>query len=248
LIGRATTHAALAFALAGAVGVVAPAAGAETAYRYWSYWTSAPGQADGQASGQASGQTQWSYATQGSGTHVPPDGSVEGWRFGIGGEAARITPGIAADFDAVCSQTPKPESGKRVAVVIDSGTPQEAPPGEAPPAARTACVVTDSAATGYQVLLEVASVRTDAGFVCGIDGYPSSECAPLVDAGQEGGEPADAVDNEAPAVSAVSAGTESTAEASGIGTPLATAVALSLLALAGFGIWRRRRSLRGSVT
>jgi len=236
LIGRATTHAALAFVLAGAVGVVAPAAGAETAYRYWSYWSSEPQ------------QTQWSYATEGSGTHIPADGSIEGWRFGIGGEAARISPGIAADFDAVCSGVPKPESGKRVAVVIDSGTPQEAPPGEAPPAARTACVVTDSAATGYQVLLEVASVRTDAGFVCGIDGYPSSECAPLVDAPQEVSESAEAVDNEAPAVSAVSESTESTTQASGIGTPLATAVALSLLALASFGIWRRRRSLRGSVT
>jgi len=233
LITRAATHAVLAFAVAGAVGVVAPIASAETGYRYWSYWNATEESTDG----------TWTYATEGSGTHVPVEGSVEGWRFGIAGEESRIRPSFPADFDSICSQQDAVEGSKRVAVVIDPGAPSQAPDGESPGAVRTECVVAERNATGFQVLAQVAEVRTDAGFVCGLDGYPASECAPIVEVptAQEvdpsTSEPAavTASDQSAPAESVASS------TAAGSGTPLVSAAAVSLLALLGFGLWRRRR-------
>ena len=52
---------------------IAPAARAETAYRYWTYWQGNAG--------------SWQFATQGSATSNPLDGAVEGWRFAITGAA-----------------------------------------------------------------------------------------------------------------------------------------------------------------
>ncbi|MFC5906294.1 hypothetical protein ACFP3V_03545, partial [Streptacidiphilus monticola] len=54
-----------------AVGGVLASAGSASAasYRYWSFWS---GAADG----------GWAYQQQGPNTYVPPDGSVDGWRFG----------------------------------------------------------------------------------------------------------------------------------------------------------------------
>lgn len=215
--------------IAAAVLVAVPAAQADTGYRYWSYWYGTDG--------------AWTYATEGSGTRIPADGDVEGWRFGIAGNEDFIRPSVPADFESICSHQEEVEGSKRVAIVIDPGSPSEAPEGEERRAIRTECVVAKANATGYQMLAQIADVRTDAGFVCGLDGYPASECAPLVEvsAAQEAdpstSEPAavTAADQSAPAES-VEPGT-----AAGPGTPLVSAAAISLLALAGFGMWRRRR-------
>lgn len=225
MIKRATTLSAL--ALAGVLGVVALPAEASTAYRYWSYWNA------------ETSSTQWQYSTEGSGTRIPADGAVEGWRFGIAGDAARIQPSVLPDFASICAGVEAPQDGKRVALVIDPGTSEEAPEGQLPGAVITECVTTTPSSTGLQILQAVVDVRMDAGFVCGLDGYPARECAPLVEmpapAPRDGG------------VSVTSLGesrqsTESTQEATtSTGTPLATAAALSIAALIGFGIWRRRR-------
>ena len=237
MITRAATHAVLAFAVAGAVGVVAPIASAETGYRYWSYWNATDESTVG----------TWTYATEGSGTRVPVDGSVEGWRFGIAGEESRIQPSIPADFESICAQQDEVEGSKRVAVVIDPGASSQAPDGESPGAIRTECVVADENATGFQVLAQVVDVRTDAGFVCGLDGYPAAECAPLVEideASQATGSDEGTASTEASAATGQlndrSAGSDDSG-APAVGTPLVSAVAISLLALVGFGIWRRRR-------
>jgi len=234
LIARATTRAVLAFAMVGAVGVVAPSAGAETGYRYWSYWNAT--------------DSNWTYATEGSGTRVPLDGALEGWRFGIAGQESFIEPSVPADFDAICAQQDQVEGSKRVAVVIDPGSPAQAPDGEAPGPVRTECVVAELNATGYQVLSEVVDVRTDAGFVCGLDGYPAAECAPLVEIPEVTGvdSPTDQMTDD---VSDLETATTASVESTGppdTGTPLLTAAVISLLALLGFGIWRRRRRSRSS--
>jgi len=238
LITRAATHAVLAFTVAGAVGVVAPIASAETGYRYWSYWNATDESTDG----------TWTYATEGSGTHVPVDGSVEGWRFGIAGEESRIRPSFPADFDSICSQQDAVEGSKRVAVVIDPGAPSQAPDGENPGAVRTECVVAERNATGFQVLAQVAEVRTDAGFVCGLDGYPASECAPLVEIPEVTGADSltDQMTDEVSDLEPATTASVETASPPDTGTPLLTAAVISLLALFGFGIWRRRRHSQSS--
>lgn len=234
MIIRATTFAAL--ACAGVANVVAPAAEASTAYRYWSYWTA------------ETGATSWQYATEGSGTHVPADGAVEGWRFGIAGDQTRIQPGALADFASICAGVDVPTDGKRVAVVIDPGSELEAPAGEVPGSLLTECVVAAAKDTGLQILQTIVDVRMDAGFVCAIAGYPSRECAPLV----ELPEPSDIAsagggstsDTEQTDVALAEQQPQQPAEPTSTGTPLIAAATVSVLALVGFGIWRHRRRER----
>jgi hypothetical protein len=76
-----------------------------------------------------------------------------------------------------------------VGVVIDYGTAEDAPDGDTPPAARGACAVVPAEATGADALAAVAEVRVgDGGFVCGIDGYPTSGCGDQVDTEAPSGE------------------------------------------------------------
>ncbi|MFD5081627.1 SCO2322 family protein [Kitasatospora sp. NPDC058406] len=135
-------------------------------YRYWSFW---------KWSGSG-----WAYQQQGPAVHVPPDGAVEGWRFAVspdgGQEAAR--PGTPGDFAAVCGATPEQSGRKRVAVVLDFGTPADAPARETPPEPRTACAVVSARATSAEVLATVAPpLRYDGnGLLCAIAGYPRTGC------------------------------------------------------------------------
>ena len=231
---RTSANAACAFGLLTVALLAGLLAGAQTSradsgYRYWSYWNSSNG--------------TWSYASEGSGTRIPADGDVEGWRFAIAGDGSFVAPSIPPDFASICSQQSPAEGLKRIALVIDPGSSGEAPAGEEPGPIRTECVVTNAKATGYQVLAQMAEVRTDAGFVCGLDEYPASECAPLVDAA-EATEVDPSTNLAATGVSEPASTTTASNESTSTrdsGTPLLTAAAVSLVALIGFGIWRRRR-------
>lgn len=228
-VGAVCAFGLITVALLAGVLAAAPTSRADSGYRYWSYWNGSDG--------------VWSYAREGSGTLVPQDGDVEGWRFAIAGDESFIQPSSPPDFDSICAQHSNAEGTKRIAVVIDPGSPSEAPAGEEPGSIRTECVVTNAKATGYQVLAQVAEVRTDAGFVCGLDGYPVSECAPLVEVPEvaDADSSIDQVSDDAlETAPATTAGVESTSTPDP-GTPLLTAVAVSLIAVIGFGIWRRRR-------
>jgi len=156
-------------ALVGLIGITPPSSAADAAaYRYWSYyhWSDAG----------------WRFADTGPEQVVPEDGSVEGWRFLLAGDAGSArTPRAAGDFDEICGSTEAGSDEKRVAVVLDYGVEADAPDGETPPEPRGACAVVAVAATGGQVLAAVAEVRAGDGLVCGIDGYPVSECAATVD-------------------------------------------------------------------
>lgn len=134
-------------------------------YRYWSYWT-----------GSDSG---WTYSSWGPASLRPADGSVEGWRFGVssGTTGAGLQPRATADFDRICADTPAEVGLKRVAVIIDPGLAEDAPDGESPGGLWAMCVSAPPSATGADILRSAASVRTQAGMVCGLAGYPARECA-----------------------------------------------------------------------
>ena len=146
------------------LGPVSPATAA-SGYRYWGYY-----HAD-------AGASEWTLAKTGPSEYVPKDGSVEGWRFaisvGIKGREPRVTPGFAD----ICAGTPAEDGKKRVAVVVDYGLADEAPDGDTPPEPRGDCAVVPKDASGTQVLQAVADLREEKGLVCGIDGYPATECA-----------------------------------------------------------------------
>ncbi|NUR95786.1 MAG: hypothetical protein HOV67_11070 [Kribbellaceae bacterium] len=146
-------------------GTVATSARAEDGYRFWGYyqWTNG----------------QWAFSQKGADAYVPPDGAVEGWRFALGGAKPRV-PRAAGDFGAICGKTPAETGKKRVALVVDPGTPEDAPNGEKPGPATGTCVVTATASTGAQVLAAAGPVRIEKGLTCGIAGYPSKGCGDQV--------------------------------------------------------------------
>jgi hypothetical protein len=142
-------------------GTVATTAQAEDGYRFWGYYQWSGG--------------QWAFSQKGSDVVVPADGSVEGWRYAVGGAKPRV-PRAAGDFQAICGPTPAETGKKRVALVIDPGTPADAVSGETPGPATGTCVMTDVKATGAKILAAVAPVRIEKGLTCGIDGYPAKGC------------------------------------------------------------------------
>ncbi|CAL9293270.1 MULTISPECIES: SCO2322 family protein [Streptomyces] len=153
-----------AFMLIGTAGQ-AQAAG----YRYWSFWDRDGG--------------TWVYATQGPSLARPSDGDVQGFRFAVSADsqdAAR--PRGTADFASICAKTPAKEGTKRVALVLDFGTASDAPSGETPPAARTACAQVSPDATTADALAAVADpLRYDnSALLCAIAGYPKAGCGEQV--------------------------------------------------------------------
>ncbi|MFE2286107.1 SCO2322 family protein [Streptomyces sp. NPDC059443] len=137
-------------------------------YRYWSFWDGSGG--------------QWKYATQGPSSARPADGSVQGFHFVVSKDAAdqAAPPRTGPDFAAVCSATPAVDGKKRVAVVIDFGSPADAPTGDAPPqdAPRTACAQLGPDATAAEALAEVAKPLryNSAALLCAVSGYPKQGC------------------------------------------------------------------------
>lgn len=157
----------------GAVMVATSApASASTAYRYWAFYL-------------AHGST-WQYAQRGPASEYPADGDVEGWRFAVQADAASgLTPRDVPDFATLCASTPPKAGELRVGIVIDFGVAGDAPAHEPPPAGVVpGCVYVHDGASGAAVLQVATTVRigtgSDAGLVCGIDGYPKTECGPAV--------------------------------------------------------------------
>jgi hypothetical protein len=149
------------------ISTIAPADAA--AYRYWSYWV-----------GAGSG---WDYSDVGAATHRGDDGSVEAWRFAVssGSNSSQTPPRTAPSFTDICGSTDAPAGKKRIGLVIDYGIDSDAPPGERPPGGIARyCVEVDTNANGARVLTRVLPVRSSSGLVCGINGYPRSECAAVV--------------------------------------------------------------------
>ncbi len=150
-------------------------ANAAMGYRYWGYF---------QAS---AGASTWTAAMTGPSVEVK-DGDVEGWAFVFSNsDIPASNPMMDPDFNALCGETPEAAGKVRVGLVVDFGAANIAPEGETPREFFSDCVVVDKGAVGLDVLQSALEVRAgDSGLICGIAGYPSSECgaeieAPLTD-------------------------------------------------------------------
>lgn len=163
---RRAQAAVLATAVAALTSFAGAAPAQATAYRYWSYW-------------KWSGST-WVYQNVGPSGNVSP-GEVIGWRFAVQPDSVHAhTPRASGDFATLCPGHPDGRG-----VVIDYGVSSDAPSGEQPPRAtpRGFCATDSSDRNGYQVTAEHAALRVNNdGLVCGIDGYPKTECAAAVQA------------------------------------------------------------------
>jgi hypothetical protein len=168
-------------ALAGYAAVVMTVTGqasAAAAYRYWAYYVAAPA--------TVAHASSWQYSQRGPASEHPVDGEVQGWRFAVQTDAANgLLPGATPDFSVLCASTPAKPGDIRVGIVVDFGVARDAPAHEKPPAGVVrGCVNVNDEATGADVLAAAAAVRigtgSDAGLVCGIDGYPRTECAVAV--------------------------------------------------------------------
>jgi len=189
------------------------------AFRYWGYYS---WQDD-----------TWAFAETGPTEAIPADGAVEGWRFATTGEASTRVPRAAGDFEQLCGSTPVTDGTKRVGVVIDYGTAEDAPDGDSVPAARGACAEVSEDASGSDVLAAVADLRLgDGGFVCGIDGYPGEGCGDPVEGEAPSGDEA-AVELELASSSDADSGTSWTGVLVGV-------AAVAVIATAGITIARRR--------
>ncbi|MFD7321039.1 SCO2322 family protein [Streptomyces sp. NPDC059875] len=214
--------AAASVALTLAVAAPAQAAG----YRYWSFWESDGG--------------TWAYATQGPATARPADGEAIGFRFALSTDSADASrPSAAPSFTTVCTGVERKADTKRVAVVVDFGGPQDAPPGETPPAEplKVGCAQVREEATAAEALAAVVKpLRYDsAALLCGIAGYPAKGCGEQVAESK----PSDAAGTP----SANPTAPQKAAEADGDGGPSAGIVVggAAVLALGGAAIWKARR-------
>jgi hypothetical protein len=131
-------------------------------YRYWGFFTGADG--------------AWTMAMVGAAENIPADGSVDGWRFGIGTDTDTPEPRTMPNFAELCPDLIPAEGITRVAVVIDFGDADQAPAAEAPRPNRVECVSMPAGGSSADALAISADVRANSGFVCGIDGYPLTEC------------------------------------------------------------------------
>lgn len=221
---------ALAAILVGLLAALVLPAGAANAaaYRYWGYY-----QWDGKA---------WQFASKGPQDLKPADGSVEGYRFAVGGaDVTRFPRTTEVDFEAICGGTEAEDGKKRVAVVLDFGRAADTEDGTTPPEPEARCASVPIEATGLEVLGAVADVRTDKSLVCGIDGHPAAGCAEEVKTVSAEARAADEpVDFATPGTD------EAAAETGDGGSNLATWLGIAvvvLVALAlGLAALRRRRS------
>ena len=150
--------------------VCTPAANADTAYRYWGYFQ-AP-----------AGATNWTAAMTGPSIEVK-DGDVEGWAFtASSNDIPATTPMMDPDFASLCANAPEVAGAIRVGLVIDFGGAEIAPEGETPREFFADCVSVPEGSVGLDVLQAAMEVRSDnSGLICGIAGYPSSECGAEID-------------------------------------------------------------------
>lgn len=222
---------ALAVLLGLVLAVLLPAAAASAAaYRYWGYY-------------ELSGTT-WQFASKGPDQTTPADGSVEGWRFAVSDESDARMPRARPSFDDLCGDTRAKSGSKRVGVVVDYGRAADTAEGTEPPAPVGRCAVVASAATGLEVLANVAEVRSEKSLICGVDGFPASGCGDTVKALSSEAKaadtpvtlklPAKAADKGAPTA-------KSADDDSHTGTYLGIGVAILAALAVGFAALRRRR-------
>lgn len=222
-VGKLCT--ALAATLSFSLSVAGHANAAE--YRYWNFWTQ-----EGDS---------WVFSPVGSASTNPAEGSAQAWRFDA---TSPSVPGMppadapSAVFERACSDVLPIVGTKRVAIVIDSGDPALSPEREVPPAPTAYCAVGKLDTHGYDLLKTIVKLRTDNGFICGISGYPASECATPV-ANYVASTPPQPITEQLIPDGAPDAGIASSDTAM---AQLGSAMVIGLLAIAGLFYWRRSKA------
>jgi len=146
--------------------IAIPASHAATkGYRYWGYFQAAPG------------STHWKAAMTGPTVDIA-DGAVEGWSFVFSSDdVPSVAPMTKPSFAAICGSTKADPDTKRIALVIEFGSPVYAPKGEKIQKPIVQCVTTAKSSQGIDVLGQVVKVRSaSSGLICGLNGYPKKEC------------------------------------------------------------------------
>ena len=218
---------------------IAPAHAA--AYRYWGFYQLSDG--------------AWTFAQKGPDQTVPKDGSVDGWRFAVADEASTRYPRAVLTFDELCGTTPAQTGKKRVGLVVDFGRPADAADGATPPEPKALCAVVAADATSAVVLAAAGDVRTEKGLVCGVDGYPTTDCGGAVKEVSPEAKAADepvtiAAPAATPSASASAPAASSTdvavatAASSGANVTAYVIAGLVLLALVGYLLVRSRSRAR----
>jgi hypothetical protein len=151
------------------VGGTAGPAQAADGYKYWNYFHVENG--------------KYVFAKTGPADYQPKDGAVEAYRYGLSSTADGVAPRTEAttySADDICKGVTAEKGQKRVGVLIDYGTAEDAGSGETPPEPRAACAAVPTKANGQQVLDAVADLRVENQLTCGIDGYPVKGCSVTV--------------------------------------------------------------------
>ena len=143
---------------------------ADQGYRYWGYFQAAPG------------ATSWTAAMTGPSTKLS-DGAVEGWSFTASSNDIPATaPMMDPSFSELCGSTSEVSGKIRVGLVVDFGPGEIAPSGETPKEFYSGCILVPTGSVGLDVLKSALPVRADkSGLVCGIGGYPASECGAQIE-------------------------------------------------------------------
>ena len=136
------------------------------AYRYWGFYQLTDG--------------AWTYAQKGPDQTVPKDGSRRRLALRRRRRVSTRYPRAVLTFDQVCGSTPAEAGKKRVGLVVDFGRPADAADGATPPEPKALCAVVATDATSSAVLATAGDVRTEKGLVCGVAGYPTSDCGGAV--------------------------------------------------------------------
>jgi len=134
-------------------------------YRYWGYFQAAPG------------ASNWKAAMTGPTVDIA-DGAVEGWSFVFSSDdVPSVAPTTKPSFASICGSTKADPDTKRIALVVEFGSPVYAPKGEKVQKPIVQCVTTAKSSQGIDVLGQVIKVRSNSsGLICGLNGYPKKEC------------------------------------------------------------------------
>ncbi len=167
LIARLTTVVVTALVATAGVLALAGPAQAEPGFKFWAYYHLTDG--------------EWVASKKGADGFTAQDGDVEGFRYATTTATNFDRPPRAVPtFEDICADTEAAPDQKRIGLVVDYGTTQDAADGDTPPKPEAACAVVPTDATTQQALESVKPLRIEGGLMCAIDGYPSAECAPEV--------------------------------------------------------------------
>ncbi len=215
-----------------AVALTSPAHAAD--YRFWGFYQLTDG--------------QWAFAQKGPDQTVPQDGTVEGWRFAVSGADSSRFPRDVLTFDEICGSTPAQAGQKRVGLVVDFGRPADAADGTTPPEPKALCAVVAADASSVDVLAEAGELRSENGLVCGVAGYPATDCGGEVAETSPEAKAADTpIQIAAPVADRADAPVTAPAatETSDTGLPTAYVIAgIALLALVALLVLRSRSGAR----